>query len=820
MMSHINYFKIDSKNHFLFMDNTYKSKLTSTFNLEMSTLDSQSYGNIIDNFFYRIFPIHSKITDLFEKNMELLKIVEKDNNYNFTDEELELSLDNILNNIYIGHQLIFDKKTVNDISRILFYSFKKIKNHIEEYKIKTHADFLSNLFEIQFREVDIIKSYVKEKDENIKIKKGKTFLSSSRNSFDPIFISDNYKYVKKNEEYNKLPNELIILINKFQYIKKFVFEIETLDENKKYSYLIILLNVKWLFPNLIDIDLNINSPSLTNLIDDFYKRKLIDKLKSINKYLRTTRFDSFKIPYNYINKWEAFTFLEDEGNGFEIVNYNNSTDKRPSYLLSNMSIFDSNISNDNSSINNLKNQRNEIDYSRIVEINQMKFDMIMIYSYFIMKWNSILVLNVKLNDSFNREILKSFYLKKLKPIEIDFLDLFNKMKKLINLNFEFNALNYQVFGKILGIINFNVDLSILRMSFFSEDRFYSPSGLFKLSFDLDENIEKRFEEKLDNMIFRDFTHHDIDHLMINQLLKNFERNLEILINLLLKNKTLRECTFVFHLPDLIVNDERYVNILIKFIMNVFILVAFDKHSLHTFKIIAPLILFDDRKYPILNQIFGLIKTKNSKNYLNSIKNLSIQLKFFEMTNIVNLITINLTTLFLGDLDVETFKSFVKLYCSNEFISKSKLNILVISLHYYIIDFSQFSDLFFNFYSKFPKELNELSLISNLKINKEQINSLLKIILFNSVNKYIFKFNSQSEKVINDTKENICGKMFYSKNNSDKLKILIQGLRKRNLENSKRKKIYDLIQKFLLEKRKIYLTTKIKQIEQKEDLDLN
>ena len=558
-------------------------------------------------------------------------------------------------------------------------------------------------------------------------------------------------------------------------------------------------------------------------MDDYYKRKLIEKLKSMNKVLRTTRFDMFNIPYNYNNKWEAFTFVKDEGNDFEIVKYNNSIDKRPSFIESStISNFDNsiNFSNDNSNINNLNDQRNEIDYSRIVEINQMKFDMIMIYSFFIMKWNSIFVLNLKLNDSFKKEILTSFYLKKLKPIDIDFLDVFCNMNQLINLNFEFNALNYQVFGKILGIINFNMKLTILRMSFFTEEIFYSPSGLFKLSYDLDEKIDKYFDEKLDNMIFNDFTNHDIDHLIINQLLKYFERNLEILINLLLKNKTLRECTFVFHLPDLIINDERYINTLIKFIMNVFILVAFDKHSFNTFKIIAPLILFDDRKYPILNQILGLIKTKNSNSYLDSIKNLTIQLKFFEMTNIVNLITINLTSLFLGDLDVETFKAFVKLYCSNDFISKSKLNILVISLQYYIIDFSQFSDLFFNFYSKIPKELNELSLISNLKINNEQINSLIKIIIFNSVSKYVFEFNSQSEKVINDTKENICDKVFYSKNYSEKLKILIQELRKRNLEKEKRRKIYDLIQKFLLEKRKIYLTTKKKPIEQKEDLNLD
>ena len=812
MKTNINYFKIDYKNNFEVMDNNYKANLTSAFNLEMAVSNSNSFGNIVNDFFYKILPINPKTTDLFEKNMEILKLLEK-NNFFFSEDELEVSIDNILNSVYINQQINFDDKVISDISRILFYSFNKIKKYQNQYKIKTQADFLSNLFEIQFGEIDILKSYIvnskKELDDN-QIKGRKTFLPSSKYFYgDGVRLSNNYKYLKVNEEYNKLPNELIILINKFQYIKKFVFEIEKINEKKIYSYLIILLNVKWLFPNTIEIYFDTSSISLSNILDEFYKRKLIQKLKSKDKYIRTTRFDINQIPYNYNNRWEAFTFVQDKSNDFEVIGYNNNNDLRPSFINSTMSFLDS-ISNHSNE--NIINQKNENDYSKIIEEHQVKFDMIIIYSFFIVNWDNILVFNLKMNDSFSKEILKSFYLKKLKPIEIDFLDVFSGVNKFINLNLEFNSLNYQVFSKILGIINFNYKLSILRMSFFTDDFLYSPSGLFKLSLDLEENIEKNFEVKTDNMMIRDFAHHDIDHLMLSQLLKKFEKNLEILISLLLKHKSLRECTLVFHLPELIINEERYINVLIKFIINIFILVAFDKHIFHILKIIAPLIPFDDRKYPILNEILGLITSENCKNNFKLINHLTIQMQLFEMTNIVNLITPNLTSLFLGDLDISTFKAFVQLYTSNEFILKSKLSSLKISLHSSVINFYEVNEIFYAFLSKTPKELTEFFFLSNLKINKEEIESILKIIHFNTVDKYKFGFNFLCEDIINETKPLFENLVCYSKNDSEKLKLLIKEMRKRNEDKEKRKKIFNKIQLFLLGKRNIIFMTKIKPIE--------
>ena len=228
MKTNINYFKIDYKNNFEVMDNNYKANLTSAFNLEMAVSNSNSFGNIVNDFFYKILPINPKTTDLFEKNMEILKLLEK-NNFFFSEDELEVSLDNILNSVYINQQINFDDKVISDISRILFYSFNKIKKYQNQYKIKTQADFLSNLFEIQFGEIDILKSYIvnskKELDDN-QIKGRKTFLPSSKYFYgDGVRLSNNYKYLKVNEEYNKLPNELIILINKFKYIKKFFFKI-------------------------------------------------------------------------------------------------------------------------------------------------------------------------------------------------------------------------------------------------------------------------------------------------------------------------------------------------------------------------------------------------------------------------------------------------------------------------------------------------------------------------------------------------------------------------------------------------------------------
>ena len=84
---------------------------------------------------------------------KIWKYLEK-NNFFFSEDELEVSLDNILNSVYINQQINFDDKVISDISRILFYSFNKIKKYENQYKIKTQADFLSNLFEIQFGEIE------------------------------------------------------------------------------------------------------------------------------------------------------------------------------------------------------------------------------------------------------------------------------------------------------------------------------------------------------------------------------------------------------------------------------------------------------------------------------------------------------------------------------------------------------------------------------------------------------------------------------------------------------------------------------------------
>ena len=103
-------------------------------------------------------------------------------------------------------------------------------------------------------------------------------------------------------------------------------------------------------------------------------------------------------------------------------------------------------------------------------------------------------------------------------------------------------------------------------------------------------------------------------------------------------------------------------------------------------------------------------------------------------------------------------------------------------------------------------------MSNLKINKEEIESILKIIHFNTVDKYKFGFNFLCEDIINETKPLFENLVCYSKNDSEKLKLLIKEMRKRNEDKEKRKKIFNKIQLFLLGKRNIIFMTKIKPIE--------
>ena len=124
-------------------------------------------------------------------------------------------------------------------------------------------------------------------------------------------------------------------------------------------------------------------------------------------------------------------------------------------------------------------------YSNYINKHTKELDMIIITASFIRLWDKLHALNIKCPDIFNSEIKESFFLKNIKIYnDLSFLNLLTEIKKLNILNIEFNCLDYMNFAKVLGLINTNINLSVLRLILFSNDKFYSPGGIYKLLYDL------------------------------------------------------------------------------------------------------------------------------------------------------------------------------------------------------------------------------------------------------------------------------------------------------------------------------------------------
>jgi hypothetical protein len=390
------------------------------------------------------------------------------------------------------------------------------------------------------------------------------------------------------------------------------------------------------------------------------------------------------------------------------------------------------------------------------------------------------------------------------------MNFFVDISQLIDISIEFNALDSINFEKILGLIKNNDTLRILRLSLFSDDQNYSPSALYKLCFGMKYSMKNLLIS--DNKTFSkgDYVYDDIDRLILSKLLRRFQINLEILLCLLQRKKDLLEFTCVLDLPSLIIGDDKYNMSLIKFIINILILIAFESHKFKVIKLISPLLVFDSRKYPIILQILDELGDEQCQSNLSSINVMTIQLKLFSVINISNLITTSLTTLFLGDMDIPTFTEFVKYYSSETFIKKSQLTTIKVSLANFISNYDNTLQTALNaYYKSIPVHLNENFLFSNLTLSNDDLMHILTIINLNEIEKYYIEINMRncSDHYLFTNK--IQNTFICNKRTHMKFDLLLKYLIKKQISNNinNRKFIWNYICSFVLFKKDIIIQPK-------------
>ena len=807
----INYLCISSSNKFKIMDNMHLALVNDNFQKSLGVLEENAFGNFFQLFFNKIFPIKTN-SDLYFQNIFL---VDKYFSYYQIREMTDISesMNFMLNYDYNG-EFSLNKEMIEHIGNILVYGFDKIKNKFKLYLIKSYADFKEKLENVKFHQIDLLNEYYnqefflkkKNKDSNKKMQKYVYFK-------EPFTDSDGNVLGKESKF---LPNELILLLNKLQYIKTLSINIENvfsdINNNAKVTletikYLIILINIQWILPNILVVNFNVSNMKFSNSLIDIMSLKLSQEIKKVNIYERKTYYSMNEIPtynnYDLILKQKSLN-LSKANNDILEQNLNLEIDSSDDEEYS---IKDNNkkeISNeDNNIIENKKLTKKDMIkgiYTNYLNKYNKVLDLIIITTYYIRILDKLHALNMKCPDVFSSEI-RECYNSINNTKEINFLNLLVDVDHLNILDIEFNSLDFINFEKILGLINANSNLSSLKLIFFSFDKFYSSGGIFKILSDInDPNLSMDLLNKNQNF----------ENSVLNQFfLDKFQKNLEIL-SILLRNrhKSLNELSLLLNIPTLILNNDNYILSLIKFIINVFIFFCFDKNQIKIFKLIAPLINLDNRKTIFLNNLFGKVTSDN----LNNVHTLILQFNFYKMNNIINLLSANLTTLNIGNFDLDTFSSFVTKITSDEFLKESKLVNIKIVLNENIIEYAGIiKDCFLKLLQKYPKNLLNFDILTNIKINCEQLHEIIVLIKKSYVNKFIITFNEESESAIKEIiKKDLTYVVNMNKESEQNLKnltkVLIKKLKVNNEDKNKsvelRKKMFNNIKIMAFDKKEV------------------
>ena len=363
----------------------------------------------------------------------------------------------------------------------------------------------------------------------------------------------------------------------------------------------------------------------------------------------------------------------------------------------------------------------------LVKKKQEPFEMIFLYSFFFAKMHKIKKLSLYFNDSFSLET--EFYLRN-KDISFEgfhFLLLLNNLKELNEINISFNSIDKTSFKKILGLININKNISILRLNFFPPNINYEVTSLLKLGslnkFSLHHlyKEQKHFLTKEKNM--KDL---EMDYFLLNHKFDNdFEKNISSLFNTIKSNiNNYKEISFRFDLPLLIQSCEKYLILIIKFIINIIILISNTKNNINTIKIISPELILDGRKIPFLPYLFKHINKLNKFKSNTNMTQFILKCKIYKIPDLFNFLIFNninnIKSIHIGDMDFESFSGFINIYKAN-INSMHNLTIIKIGLNNTLITYDdKISKLIYDYIEYNTTKLDQKILFSFLEFNNDLI----------------------------------------------------------------------------------------------------
>jgi hypothetical protein len=194
-----------------------------------------------------------------------------------------------------------------------------------------------------------------------------------------------------------------------------------------------------------------------------------------------------------------------------------------------------------------------------------------------------------------------------------FLIFMNQIDTLTEANFSFNSLDNKSFEYIIALINKNTKLSSLKVSFFTPDINYFENTLFNFLASRKKSLTFLFQEQKEFEIKYHHTKEKMYEYILNEkLLELFGVNLCNFIYTLKVNtiNNLEELILRFDIPLPLLDNNNYNILIIKFIINIIIMLTFQDNKVHTLKILAPYLDFNVARFPYIGQFFREICLKD------------------------------------------------------------------------------------------------------------------------------------------------------------------------------------------------------------------
>ena len=714
------YLEINSKNSFNINYEKNYSDLDNKINKELQT-DSHLEIKIAKTYLNTIFPkcnqdpflISQHISKNLYSNIKKKIIKEIESQLEFFEENNKRIKNNILN------------LNVNNF-RIIGYILCLSYNNFKNYNIENMQKFKNEINNIDKNKINIYNDYSK-------------FCVERKNEQKDYKIS---KFITKRKNKYLLPCELIFLINYYNRINIIDINFEELifEQNDLLLFIITLMNIQTIFPKINFIKLNLINFQFQNDIYCRFFRMEKDALKKTNKYIKA---------FNYSNEENIFYEKWDFKYDFYVAEKNILARKDNSF---NKIDFEQNLINEKIHINELITKYNDILSSIIITffslsqfINMNKFELI-------------------INDSYTHEI--QFFFKKNclmeTPSSFHILNFIKNQNSLKSINIELNIIDYNTSKKIFYLIHKNNLISELQISFFTSDVSYLQQTIYKLFFQSSKN------KKENKFYFID----EPETETLNKINIYFENNLSILFDIIVRKKNLNKLGLYFEVPSIIVNNQKYMITILKFIINVIFLIDEENSKLNVLTLLSPYTILDKILFPSIDDYLEDLEIYEKNKSLHT---LNIHLKIYKIVNIKKLISTNLLILNIGDFDLVSFEIIIFYLISYKFSSKSNLKYLTIGLLKSIIDYDKKINFLFNkLYSIKIQQLIELNLYTNIIIDtKEKYIDLINILN----NHWI----SSSNLVLNNISSNIIKQCKSYKN---KIKYLVPFFIKDIISNNK------------------------------------